>query len=89
MDKKHEKIKDSNLFYCFVNIAGECNLFTFYIVPSRVVAKYVADQHKHYMKKHPGNKNTDTRVFRIGLETKGYKIRTPIYKKYKNKWGVK
>jgi hypothetical protein len=49
MDKKHERIKDPDLFYCFVNIEKQTNIFNFYIVPSRVVAKYVAEQHQHWL----------------------------------------
>ena len=32
MHKKHEEIKDPDLFYCFVNIVKQTNIFKFYIM---------------------------------------------------------
>jgi len=43
MNEKHEEIVSSGLFYCFVNISKDTDQFKFYIVPSRVVAKYVKE----------------------------------------------
>jgi hypothetical protein len=40
MSKKHESVEAKNLFYCFVNISKDTSVFKFYILPSKVVAKY-------------------------------------------------
>ena len=42
MDEKHESLIDSSLFYCFVIINAVDSTLQFYIVPSKVVARYVA-----------------------------------------------
>ena len=39
MNEKHEKISARNLFYCFVNISKETEVYRFFVVPSKVVAK--------------------------------------------------
>ncbi|MDO8619214.1 MAG: hypothetical protein Q7R49_04710 [Candidatus Daviesbacteria bacterium] len=38
MMDKHETISDEKLYYCFVNIEDQTNIFRFFIVPSSVVA---------------------------------------------------
>jgi hypothetical protein len=90
MNKFHETIIDPELFYCFVNICKKTNIFKFYIVPSRIVAKYVKDQHKLWLKlKRKENKkikDTSMRLFRIGLKNEKYLINTPTTEKYENNW---
>lgn len=90
MMEKHEIIIDSNLFYCFVNIERETNIFRFFIVPSKVVADYVAKQHKFWLQAKPSlskkEKDIPMRQFRIGLEEVSYQIQTPLAKDYENKW---
>ena len=71
MQKKHETISDSTLFYCFVNIGTPTNVFKFYIVPSAVVARYVKDQHAHWLRSGTV-KDSDMRIFRIGKGTERY-----------------
>ncbi len=90
MHKKHEGLEDPALFYCFVNIGKPTNVFKFYMVPSTVVAQYVKDEHAHWLKAKTTNgttvKDTDMRVFRIGLKGKKYAIRTPTADQYENNW---
>lgn len=93
MNEKNEKIKTPTLFYCFVNISKSTNLFKFYIVPSKVVASYVKQQHTLWLKEKKKEKkkvvNSSMRIFRIGLKGEKYKIPTPSIEKYENNWGFK
>lgn len=91
MNIKHERISSPNLFYCFVNIIS-CHkanhTFRFFIVPSKVVATYVRQQHALWLKDNPAHRDMDRRLFRIGLpnETK-VAIQAPLASKYENNWG--
>ncbi len=93
MSQKHETLFSPTLFYCFVNISKDTDNFKFYIVPSKVVAKYVREQHKLWLdaKKVEGKKVKDgeMRIFRIGLESEKYSISTPAVEKYENNWEFK
>ena len=89
MSLKHETIIDPDLFYCFVNIGKETNVFRFFIVPSEVVAKYVKEQHKLWLKTGEGRKDGEMRMFRIGVNGEDYKIPTAIAEKYENNWEFK
>ena len=46
MSKKHETIRDPNLFYCFALYLARKRVFQFYIVPSKVVANSVKVGHR-------------------------------------------
>lgn len=91
MMEKHETISDRNLYYCFVNIEKQTNVFRFFIVPSTIVAEYVSVQHKFWLDHRPALSNEEKaipmRQFRIGLEENHYQISTPLAKDYENKWG--
>ena len=51
MSKKHEKIKDEKLIYCFVYIEEDKDILPkFFIVPSKEVARYVKWQHNKWLK---------------------------------------
>src|SRR3989344_2154061 len=43
MKQKHENIIDPVLFYCFVSFNKSSHNTRFFIVPSKVVAKYIKD----------------------------------------------
>ena len=90
MHKKHETIVDPSLFYCFVLINEPKSTFQFYIVPSRVVAKHVREQHRFWLRvKHKeGKKVKDSkmRVFRIGLKGNKYRVATPLAEEYEKNW---
>lgn len=90
MSEKHETIIDPKLFYCFVNIEKETNIFRFFIVPSKVVSEYVKNQHIYWLKSREvkmDNSLIPMRQFRIGLDDKeDYLISTPLAKDYENKW---
>jgi hypothetical protein len=85
MGEKHETINNPNLFYCFVNIEKDANTFTFFIVPSHVVAKYVRESHQFWLDQTDG-KDSSVRQFRLGIAKEDYLIDTPLAKKYENKW---
>ncbi len=93
MMKKHETMISSTLFYCFVNISKDTDNFKFYIVPSKIVAKYVKHQHKLWLdaKKVEGKNVVDgeMRLFRIGTKLEKYHIPTPLAEKYENNWKFK
>src|SRR5215469_6856412 len=50
MNKKHESLIDPSLFYCFVIISEAKSTFQFYIVPSKIVARYVKESHAHWLR---------------------------------------
>ncbi len=88
--KKHcESSATPKLFYCFVNISKDTNLFKFYIVPSSRVAKYVSQSHKLWLAADSKHKDTEMRIFRIGLKGEKYKIPTPTVERYENNWDFK
>jgi hypothetical protein len=87
MHRKHESIKDPTLFYCFAIFCKPTTTFQFYVVPSKVVAKYVGEEHRYFRrKKRKKGKDTDIRIFRIGFreEKKKYPIVTPLDDEYNN-----
>jgi hypothetical protein len=93
MDKKHETIEKKTLFYCFVHINlsksehSERYKFRFFVVPSNVVAKYIRDEHRLWLEDKPGRKDTDRRLFRIGLKNeREIKVSAPLAEKYENNW---
>ncbi len=91
--KKNETINNPTLFYCFVNISKDTNNFKFYIVPSKVVAKYTKEEHALWLnekeKEEKKVKDTDIRIFRIGIKGEKYKIKTPTAEEYENNWDFK
>ena len=90
MMEKHETISDENLFYCFVNIEKQTNVFRFFMVPSAIVAEYVNKQHQYWLKNRHNLSSQEVsipmRQFRIGLEPGAYQIPTPLASDYENKW---
>lgn len=90
MSKKHETVEDPTLFYCFVSISKSSGSLEFYIVPCKVVARYLREQHALWLreKKKEGKevKNSDMRTFRIGLKAATYSVPTPAAERYKDNW---
>ena len=99
MHKKHETLKQKNLFYCFVLInkrmvqKGKSNAeekdLRFFVVPNESVKKYIKVQHRFWLKGKKNRKDNPMRKFRIGLDDKGYTIDTPLAEKYENNWDFK
>ena len=87
MNIKHELITDPKLYYCFVEI-DKNNNFSFYVVPSKVVAKYIKDEGNLWfsIKKRNKTKTSDMRNFRLGLKGHEYQIETPFKEDYENNW---
>jgi len=87
MNEKHERMRDPDLFYCFVNISEDTKHFRFFIVPSRTVADYVSKQHKIWLDEKPTHSRESTvRKFRIGYANEKYRILTPIADEYEDNW---
>ena len=89
MNKKHENIIDSNLFYCFVNLGARDNPNRYFIVPSQVVADYVQQSHQAWLKMDKTNKDNPMRQIRIALDQKTIAVPAPFADKYENNWGFK
>jgi hypothetical protein len=93
MHKKHETLSDPDLFYCFMNIGRQTNVFRCYVVPSAVVARYVRDQHSNWLRVRKRErkkvKKSNMRIFRIGLRSERYTVRTPTAERYENNWNFK
>ncbi len=89
-NEEYDEKKDTNLFYCFVNINKTTNNFKFYIVHSKIVANYLKSENRfwHQEKKNENKKvvHTDMRQFRLGFKNEKYKIPTPIGEYYENNW---
>ncbi|MDO8518287.1 MAG: hypothetical protein Q7S26_03295 [bacterium] len=97
----YDEKKNANLFYCFVNITKETKQCRFFVVPAKVVAKYVRDEFRLYQqeKKKEGKEAKDVgmRQFRLGFceykykgeHEKKYKIETPLVEDYEDNWGFK
>ena len=86
MSKKHESIIDPGLLYCFVNIEDEGKSFRYFIVPSHVVAAYVKASHQFWLDQRPKAKDSSIRNFKLGVDTDGYLIETPLAEDYENQW---
>ena len=94
MSKKHEDVDISTLFYCFVNISKDTHLFKFYIIPSKIVARYIKEEHQLWIdeKKREEKKvkyDTDMRLFRMGIKGEKYAINTPTVEQYEDNWEFK
>lgn len=90
MSKKHEARPDPLLFYCFVIIWQQTKKSRFFVIPSKVVARYVRKQHRLWLakKKKEGKrvKDTEMREFRIGFANEKYAIATPTVERYEDNW---
>lgn len=92
MDEKHESIETPTLFYCFVHINSPTkgpskNQFRFFIVPSKIVAKYIRDEHRLWLREKPGRSDTPRRLFRIGLlNDRDIAVPAPLAEKYEDNW---
>ena len=91
MGEKHEQMNDPSLFYCFVNISQDRKTFKFYIMPSAVVADYVARENKHWLAgaAEGKRKHTTMRTFRLGRASEQYPIPTPTIERYEDNWDFK
>ncbi|MFZ2522836.1 MAG: hypothetical protein WAW92_00440 [Minisyncoccia bacterium] len=91
MNEKQETIDTPSLFYCFVNISKQTHLVRFYVVPSKIVARYVKEEHQLWIdeKRKEGKKvkyDTPMRLFRIGIKGEKYAIKTPTQEECENNW---
>src|ERR1035438_5089663 len=90
MNKKHEKINEPALFYCFVHIVDlkKGKIFRFFILPCKIVVEYVKQEHQYWRKAKQKEgrsvKDTDMRLLRIELEGEEYPVDTPLAGSYEN-----
>ena len=77
MGDKHETIVDKDLFYCFVLLSS--GNIRYFIVPSKVVAKYVTEEHKLWIKQDSTHKSGKMRMFRIGSEKNSHGLEISQY----------
>lgn len=90
LGEKNENIIDDNLFYCFVSIDESRGEYSYYVVPSKIVAQYLKDEAKLWFsaEKRKVTKTSGMRHFRLGIKNFDYKIPTPIAEDYENKWDL-
>lgn len=89
MHKKHETNTDRLLFYCFVIILEKTHQTRFFVVPSKVVARYVKNQHlifERNKKKSEKGELNEIRTMRIGFDGETYPLSTPTIKQYEDNW---
>ncbi|MBI3448142.1 MAG: hypothetical protein HY049_04385 [Acidobacteria bacterium] len=95
MNEKHERIQTPSLFYCFVHINWKRgdpspDAFRFFMVPSKVVAQYVRDEHQYWLDADSAHKLQPRRLFRIGLPNqRKLGLPSPSAEKYENNWQFK
>jgi len=88
MHEKHEKIHKPKLFYCFVHInkIQEQYAFRFFLVPSHVVAKYLKNSHRYWLRYDSAHRDSQRRLFKIGLRDEKYPFETPRAEDYEDNW---
>ena len=80
LNEKAENFHADNLFYAFVNLIGAEKLPEYYIVPSKVVADHIRNEHKKWLST-PGKKgqpHNDSPMRRFTDESQ----------KYLNNWNI-
>ena len=93
MGKKHEDIKSTTLFYCFVDFGGDNDeKADCWIVPSSVVAKTIAKSHLAWLKQ-PGKKGQQRtegkmRKFNQEHELLGKSYKQGWLEEYRETWDV-
>ena len=87
MGKKHERIVDPLLFYCFVNIATDGSSFRYFVVPSNIVAAYVKAQHQLWLDLDSTHNDSSMRILRLALDDEKRVLPTPSTDRYEHNWG--
>ena len=80
LSEKNEKLIDLNICYVFVNLREGGELPEFYIVPSKIVASYISNDHKNWLSK-KGSKGQDRKDSNLR------KFRD-LNKKYLGRWDL-
>jgi len=88
MSDKHESNRDKDLFYCFVGFSSEDSGFSFFVVPSKVVADFVTKSHTHWLSTKDTRKDSPMRLFQIGKSRKEHAVKLPLAEKYRNNWDL-
>jgi hypothetical protein len=78
----------AKLFYCFVGIAENTQVFDFFVVPSVVVAKFVAESHRYWLAADPTHRDTTMRLFMLGNKDDRYPIEMPAAEDYRARWDM-
>lgn len=82
--KKAQEKSWERLWYCFVTVDPTTENTRFFIVPSKVVAAYLKDEHSRFLR--DGGNQNESRTFRIGFDDESYEIPTPTVEKYEGNW---
>jgi hypothetical protein len=88
MGDKHETSVDPKLFYCFVSIARNTQVFDFFVVPSAVVAKFVKESHRYWLSADPTHKDSRIRLFLLGLKDDSHPFEMPAGEDYRARWDL-
>lgn len=88
MSDKHEQMNDPDLFFCFVSISYSDDQFKFFIIPSKVVAKFVRESHQYWLSKDKNRKDTSMRAFQLGSKEFKYELKIPKVEDYQNRWDL-
>ena len=74
LNEKSEKYYADNFFYVFVNLKEGNQRPDFFIVPSKIVAKYIAKNHKNWLKKpnRSGGKHKDNSMRKFSDKEENY-----------------
>lgn len=86
MSKKHEDIKDRDLFYCFVDLSLEPAKI--YVIPSKVVAETIKESHQKWLDTPgvKGQKHKTTELRRISPKMKLEHVPDNWLDKYSENW---
>lgn len=68
MSAKHETVAARDLIYCFVYLAGAGMAPHIFVVPSRIVARYVRWEHQHWLRSRPRKPGYDNNMRRFRIE---------------------
>lgn len=68
MSAKHETATARDLIYCFVYLAGAGASPRIFVVPSRIVARYVRWEHQHWLRSRPRKPGYDNNMRRFRIE---------------------
>lgn len=82
--KDEEASKIKNFYYVLVNLQGTGKLPEYYVIPHNKLAIQIRKDHKGWLSKKPGRKDTTMRIY----DPYRRKFQAKFGEKYKNNWDV-